>query len=217
MKTLIVAFILTLFVAPSLAFDVHLAWDPSPSPDVIDYEVSWGTESRTYTEHFKVGTSLDCRVVGLEDGIRHYFSVRAWDAEDLHSDYCNEVSTDGTWAYVSAPAHPKGDEGGGCFIATVAEAAVFNRPGECFVLIVNMTPERQAAGIADAMSDVEHRIFILAPRSRVGSCKGMMLPTRNTYGLFLKKKDGYWEPFNAFSIGEACLEQPIILEIWPEQ
>ncbi len=71
---------------------VTLAWDPSPDPDVVNYNIYYGTNSRAYQVLVHVGNLTNATVSGLARGVTYYFTATALDSAGLESDYSNEVS-----------------------------------------------------------------------------------------------------------------------------
>ncbi len=74
-----------------LAAEVRLAWDPSPSPEVIGYRLYWGTQSRLYTSSLDAGLVTTATVSGLVAGTTYYFAATAYAPGGLESDFSNEV------------------------------------------------------------------------------------------------------------------------------
>ncbi len=70
---------------------VSLAWDASPTIDVVGYAVHYGGASRAYTNSLDVGDTTTSTVRGLEDGAIYYFAVTAYDSIGLHSEPSNEI------------------------------------------------------------------------------------------------------------------------------
>lgn len=73
-------------------YNVGLAWDQSPSTNVVAYRVYAGTSSRSYTEVFDVGNSTSVVVSNREWGVLYYYSATALDEISLESDYSDEIS-----------------------------------------------------------------------------------------------------------------------------
>ena len=100
----------------ALAFNVTLAWEASQSPDVSEYIVNWGPESGVYTDAASMGNNLTGQITGLTNGAMYYFAVSCRDIEGLHSDFSNEVFTDGVSIIPDGtpPLSP-----GGCIITSI--------------------------------------------------------------------------------------------------
>jgi hypothetical protein len=75
-------------------YTIGLAWDPSPSTNVIGYNVYYGVASRVYTNMFTVGMATNCGVM-LDFGSEYYFAVTAFSLI-AESDDSSEV-TWGEW------------------------------------------------------------------------------------------------------------------------
>ena len=72
---------------------VHLTWDLSQSPDVVGYNIYYGTTEGAYTGIISVAADANSADVdGLEDGQTYYFAVTAFDLDGQESDYSNEAS-----------------------------------------------------------------------------------------------------------------------------
>ena len=82
----------------SLGVDVTLAWDPSPDATVVGYNVYYGVGSRTYTNKVSAGSELTLSLRNLPGGATYYFAATAYTADNLESDFSEEIS-----AYLSAP------------------------------------------------------------------------------------------------------------------
>ncbi len=76
----------------SIASDVSLAWDPSPSTNVSGYKVYIGKSTRSYGVPIKIGNQTTYTVTGLPAG-SYCFTVTAYDISGNESDYSNEIST----------------------------------------------------------------------------------------------------------------------------
>ena len=68
-----------------------LAWDPSPSADVVGYRLYWGTNSRSYPFVTNAGLVLTQAVVLPHRG-RWFFAATAYSTNGLESDFSSEVS-----------------------------------------------------------------------------------------------------------------------------
>lgn len=72
---------------------VRLAWDASPSPDVISYRIHFGTNGANYTLVTNVGLVRTQTVVLPHTG-RWFFAATAVDANGLESPFSNQVEWD---------------------------------------------------------------------------------------------------------------------------
>ncbi len=71
---------------------VPLAWDPSPSPNIVSYAVYYGTASRNYPYTTNVGNRLTATVSGLQPGQTYFFAVTARDSIGMESLPSGEIS-----------------------------------------------------------------------------------------------------------------------------
>ena len=86
--------ILILFCAVAThAQCVTLCWDPSTSPDVVDYRIYFGTNSHHYCGATNAGLNLQHTIV-LPNSGRWFFAATAVDANGNESDFSNEVEKD---------------------------------------------------------------------------------------------------------------------------
>lgn len=96
LKCLRVLWSVILFLSPAVfaqtGASVSLAWEPSPGPGVVGYNVYCGTASGAYTriEHF--GDVTEARIEGLLTGITYFFAATAVASDGLESVFSNEVS-----------------------------------------------------------------------------------------------------------------------------
>jgi hypothetical protein len=75
----------------SLAGEVKLLWDPSPSSSIAGYRVYYGTASGVYNAPLDAGKATMCTVSGLPVGA-YYFAVTAYDIDGQESNFSNEIS-----------------------------------------------------------------------------------------------------------------------------
>lgn len=81
--------------------EIHVAWEPSPSPNVQGYLFYYGTESRGYTHVAKIsGSKSSITLTNLEEGKGYYCTVAAFDDQGRQSDFSNEILVE-----VSAAPH----------------------------------------------------------------------------------------------------------------
>jgi hypothetical protein len=71
---------------------LSLAWNPSPDPRVVGYELRYGTTSGIYPSRTDVGTNTTGTVPGLTQGLTYYLVVVAYDGHGGESPPSNEVS-----------------------------------------------------------------------------------------------------------------------------
>ena len=89
----LVAFLSFLFYSSLVsAAQVTLSWDANTEPDLAGYMIYYGFATRAYDYVVNVGDQTTFTLSGLEDGHTYYFAVTAYDAEDLESDFSNEVT-----------------------------------------------------------------------------------------------------------------------------
>ncbi len=68
-----------------------LAWDPSPSPGTIGYNLLYGPSTRNYTNIVDVGNSTSFSLFGLVIGGTYYIAVTAYNNLGLESVPSDEV------------------------------------------------------------------------------------------------------------------------------
>jgi len=71
---------------------VVLAWDASPDPTVVGYNIYYGTASRMYTNQVPVGNATLATVAGLAPATIYYFAATTVNAAGLESDFSTEAS-----------------------------------------------------------------------------------------------------------------------------
>ncbi len=74
------------------AAGVVLAWDPSPSPQVVGYKLHWGGASGAYTGVLDVGNTNTVTVTNLTIDVLTFFAVTAYDSNGVESLPSNEIS-----------------------------------------------------------------------------------------------------------------------------
>jgi hypothetical protein len=70
---------------------VTLAWDASPSPEVVGYRVYFGAGSQQYTNSVTVGLVGQAAITNLTKGTTYYFAATAYDAGGVESEFSNEA------------------------------------------------------------------------------------------------------------------------------
>lgn len=71
---------------------VTLAWDNSPSPNVIGYKIYSGASSGNYSQSTNVGLTNSYTVTNLTEGQAYYFAATAIGTGGLESAYSNEIN-----------------------------------------------------------------------------------------------------------------------------
>jgi len=74
------------------AFSVKLQWDPNTEPDLAGYKLYYGTASQNYSHTIDLGQVNSYQVGNLQDGLKYYFAVTAYDIDGNESGFSNEVS-----------------------------------------------------------------------------------------------------------------------------
>jgi hypothetical protein len=86
----------TLFgIAIARAFadgSISFGWDPEPDPDVIGYNLFYGTASHNYTFAVPVGLVTNATISGLREGVTYFFALVAYTADGAFSDFSDETS-----------------------------------------------------------------------------------------------------------------------------
>ncbi len=98
--------------APSFTKGVALAWNPNPEPDIMDYRVHMGTNSRSYQWSWATSSPITGMVIMAQGQVAtntnyfhfsqqvfpgsnfppySYFAATARNTSGLESDYSNEV------------------------------------------------------------------------------------------------------------------------------
>jgi hypothetical protein len=86
--------ILLLLAAPPAMFaaSVQLSWQPNAEPDLQEYNVYYGTQSRSYGPPIPVDKSVTHTLSGLDEGMVYYFAVSAVDNNGNESGFSEEIS-----------------------------------------------------------------------------------------------------------------------------
>ncbi len=88
-----ILFILPVLAAtPAPAGELVIVWEPNPEPDVAGYVLHYGTRPGSYQVAIDVGTRTRFKVGSLQDSVRYYFAVSAYDHWDNESRLSREVS-----------------------------------------------------------------------------------------------------------------------------
>ena len=85
-------FILSLPVQTLADQSVTLAWDPSPDPNVVGYNIYSGTTSSNLALNVSVGNVTIATIPGFQEGMTYFFFITAVNSAGLESLPSNEVS-----------------------------------------------------------------------------------------------------------------------------
>lgn len=91
-KLLLVAFWVLLQVTSGEAGDLVVVWEPNSEPDVAGYILHYGTRPGFYQVSLDVGPRTRVRVGPLQDSVRYYFAVSAYDCWSNESKLSREVA-----------------------------------------------------------------------------------------------------------------------------
>lgn len=65
--------------------------DGSPLTDLKGYKIHYGTSAGSYSATISVGNTTNYTVTNLQNGVRYYFAVTAYDINGKESGYSNEA------------------------------------------------------------------------------------------------------------------------------
>jgi hypothetical protein len=75
----------------ALADNVQLTWDMSSDPNVVGYEIYYGTTSGVYTNVVMFSNVSSATITNLTPGVTYYFNATARDASDNESTFSGET------------------------------------------------------------------------------------------------------------------------------
>jgi hypothetical protein len=73
------------------AASLTLQWDPSSDPNVVIYQVYYGTASEAYSDIVAAGPDTHVTIDGLTEGVAYYFAATGLDSAGLESDFSGEM------------------------------------------------------------------------------------------------------------------------------
>jgi len=85
-------FFMVLFPVVAFSETVTLAWDANTESDLKGYIFYYGTSSRNYASNIDVGNVTQYTTPDFQDGMTYYFAVKAYNDEDIKSDYSEELA-----------------------------------------------------------------------------------------------------------------------------
>ncbi len=78
---------------PSLATQsVTFGWEPSTDPNVVGYNIYYGTASHVYDNKVSVGNVATATISGLVEGKTYYFAATTYNALNQESDLSDEIT-----------------------------------------------------------------------------------------------------------------------------
>jgi hypothetical protein len=77
---------------PPAGPSVTLAWNQSPDPNAVGYDVYYGTASHTYTNMIHAGNVTNATISSLVTGVTYYFAATSYDAGGGQGGYSNEAN-----------------------------------------------------------------------------------------------------------------------------
>lgn len=92
LKVWLIAALLLAGSGRALAQSVTLAWDSSPGPDVVGYNLYYGIASQTYTNFVALGQTTTTSISNLTTGLIYYFAATTINAMGLESEFSGEVA-----------------------------------------------------------------------------------------------------------------------------
>ena len=69
-----------------------LVWNETRDPNVVGYNVYFGTASHQYTNSVQAGPDLVATITGLAQGTTYYFAVTSTDSAGVESDFSQELT-----------------------------------------------------------------------------------------------------------------------------
>ncbi len=69
-----------------------LGWQASTDPNVVGYNIYYGTSSGNYTSEVTVGNATSITLNGLVPGTTYYLAATTFDSQNLQSDFSPEIT-----------------------------------------------------------------------------------------------------------------------------
>jgi len=87
-----------ILIIPSISYaaSVTLRWQANQEPDISNYNVYYGTQSRNYGLPIPAGNTTSYTIDNLTEGITYYFALTALDTSGNESGYSAEVVANAT-------------------------------------------------------------------------------------------------------------------------
>ena len=78
-------------VSAASAGSVVVAWDPSEDATAVGYMISYGTQTRAYTQRFDARSQTQFELGGLADDATYYIAVQAYDRDGVLGTFSEEL------------------------------------------------------------------------------------------------------------------------------
>jgi len=92
----LVLLMILIIPSASLAASVTLRWQANQEPDISNYNVYYGTQSRNYGLPIPAGNTTSYTIENLTEGTTYYFALTALDTSGNESGYSSEVVANAT-------------------------------------------------------------------------------------------------------------------------
>ena len=92
----VLALLLIVFPTTVMAASVTLRWQANQEPDISNYNVYYGTQSRDYGLPIPAGNTTSYTIDNLTEGTTYYFALTAVDTSGNESGYSSEVIANAT-------------------------------------------------------------------------------------------------------------------------
>ena len=103
----LLCFILGLLITHmAFAGTATVSWDPNTESDLNGYKIYYGTSSGNYDATIDAGNATNFPVTGLQNSIKYYFVVTAYDFSGNESGFSNEVNIVVTDSTEDPPVDP---------------------------------------------------------------------------------------------------------------
>jgi hypothetical protein len=89
---LVLSGLATFIQMPTLADQsVTFGWEPSDDPEVVGYNIYYGTASQVYTNKVSVEGATTTTISGLVEGATYYFAATTYDSLNQESAFSDEI------------------------------------------------------------------------------------------------------------------------------
>jgi hypothetical protein len=92
MLTVQCALLLSGVFSVCVAQSVMVEWNPSPTTNVVGYDIYFGILNGIYTNELQVGKTTNLVIPGLLNGIKYYFAATAVNSSGIQSSLSGQTS-----------------------------------------------------------------------------------------------------------------------------